>query len=61
MPKQQKPKTKLVKGNDVRKPSYARFQDVHIPKQNEKVIRPESIFDGFKKKPDKKTRSGKKY
>jgi hypothetical protein len=70
MAKQRKPATKVMKGNDARKPSYSRFQDIHIPTQKDKVIRPESIFDGFKntdKKKDKKTaenrktRSGKRY
>jgi len=66
--KERKPRTKIIKQNDVRKPSYSRFQDIIIPTQKDKIIRPESIFDDFKNKKDKKkdntnrkTRSGKRY
>tara|TARA_R110002020_G_scaffold33144_1_gene101310 strand:- start:43 stop:279 length:237 start_codon:yes stop_codon:yes gene_type:complete len=61
MAKERKPKTKVIKGNDPRMPSYSRFKDVYIPTQKDKIIRPESIFDGFKKKDTKKLRNGKKY
>ncbi len=63
MPKE-RTRTKIVKGNDPTKPSYSRFTDIVIPKQSDKIIRPESIFDGYKKKGKdtrKKLRNGKKY
>jgi len=63
MPKKPKErtKTKVVKPNDPNKPGYSRFTDIYIPKQSDKVIKPEAIFDGFKKKKDKRLRNGKKY
>ena len=63
--RERKPKSKVVKPNDTTKSGLTRFTDIVIPKPQDRVIKPEAIFDGFKnkesKKEKKKTRSGKKY